>query len=291
MEFIARHKKAFIIAMTCLCLAAAMATAKAKPQALADAAGLVVSPLQGAFSSFGYWIDDRISFLASLEHLHRDNIELKRQNAELLEENQKLEFMKEENKRLTELLEVDQLYADYPKVGARIIGHGSNDWFDMFTINKGADQGIKPGMIAIAPGGAVGVVSSCASGTSSVRTLMDEFLQISAQTTRTKEFGFVKGDSALMRQGLCRMDFLNGNDAELLQNDTIVTSQFSVYYPAGVSIGKIVDIIADASGKHAVIEPAVDLSGLETILIVTQEFKEESEAGAPSSSPAADGRS
>ncbi|MDR2750757.1 MAG: rod shape-determining protein MreC, partial [Clostridiales bacterium] len=139
METLSKHKKAFIIGMCLLCAVLAFSTIRSKPAFLADFANFFVMPMQSAFSEAGNWIDDRISFVASLEHLYAENRELREQNAALLEENQRLGFMKDENQKLSELLAVDQLYADYPKVGARIIGHGVNDWYDMYTIDKGTN--------------------------------------------------------------------------------------------------------------------------------------------------------
>ena len=88
--------------------------------------------------------------------------------------------------------------------------------------------------------------------------------------------GFVKGNGELMRQGLCRMDYID-IDAQIMPGDEILTSPLSAFYPPGIIIGRVKEVALDSNGltKHAIIEPSVSLTHLDTLLIITQAFNTE----------------
>jgi rod shape-determining protein MreC len=174
------------------------------------------------------------------------------------------------------LLNIANQYGEYPTEGAKIIGKDPSDWYDEYTINKGSKGGIKANMVALAEGGLMGIVKDCNAYDSTVISLIDSRSSITAQCSRTGDMGFVKGDSELMRQGLCRMDYID-IDAEILAGDEILTSPLSTYYPSGITIGRVKEVAMDTNGltKHAIIEPSVSLTHLDTLLIITQVFDTE----------------
>ncbi|MFQ9393628.1 MAG: rod shape-determining protein MreC [Lachnospiraceae bacterium] len=55
-------------------------------------------------------------------------------------------------------LELSAQY-DYDKVGARVIARDSDNWFNVFTIDKGSDDGIEVNNNVISNGGLVGIVT------------------------------------------------------------------------------------------------------------------------------------
>lgn len=77
----------------------------------------------------------------------------------LTEENSQLVQDKEELTRLRELYDLDQQYTDYEKVGARVIAKESGNWFQLFTIDKGSNDGIQKDANVISGGGLVGIVA------------------------------------------------------------------------------------------------------------------------------------
>lgn len=60
-------------------------------------------------------------------------------------------------------------------------------------------------------------------------------------------------------------------NADLLPGDTIVTSGFSGYHPSGLIIGTIEEVQMDPGGltKLATINPAVDFTHLEEVMVIT----------------------
>ncbi|MBQ8733455.1 MAG: rod shape-determining protein MreC, partial [Anaerotignum sp.] len=69
--------------------------------------------------------------------------------------------------------------------------------------------------------------------------------------------------------GLCIMEYIDAQ-ADIMVGDEIVTSHLSDIYPAGLAIGKVLELETDTNGltKYAVIQPYVDLKHLDTILVI-----------------------
>jgi len=271
MDFLRRHSRAFIFIMTAICLVSVIATALArrKPVFLYNAVTFAVSPLQRAVTGVSWWFEDKVNFLTQMDSYRSENETLKKRNAELEEEIKRLQLMELESIKLSELYMIDQKYPQYVKTGAEIIAADPSDWVDAYTVNKGTDDGIAPYMAVLGPGGLFGMVTESSAVTSTIISLLDDRSSISAKSVRTEDRGFVKGASELIRQGLCRMDFIEP-DAKIMVGDEIITSSMSAFYPAGLTIGIVTEIIPDPNGltMYAVIEPSVDMSRLETVLII-----------------------
>ena len=58
--------------------------------------------------------------------------------------------------------------------------------------------------------------------------------------------------------------------AELIQGDTVITSGLGGIYRRGIFIGTVKEIVttSNVTDRYAVIEPAVDFSKLETVLVI-----------------------
>ena len=282
MEFFRKRKKIIILVMSALCLAAAVITSNTdiRMSAVRNAAGFIIVPAQGALAAAARWSGERIDFFVSMNSLHEENKLLRDQNEELKLEINRLKRADTENQNLTGLLELDREYAQYQKTGVKIISKDPSDWYDAYTINKGSNGGLSVNMVALAPGGLMGIITECGPDYSVVRSIIDDRSSIASQCSRTGDMGFVKGDSILMREGLCSMEYIDAA-AEILEGDEITTSPLSAYYPAGITIGRVTEIVTDPNGltKRAVIRPTVSLYRLETLLIVTDPVY--AETGAP----------
>lgn len=54
--------------------------------------------------------------------------------------------------RLQDLYKLDKDYSTYKKIAARVIGKDTGNYFNLFTIDKGSDDGIKVDMNVISGG-------------------------------------------------------------------------------------------------------------------------------------------
>ena len=236
---------------------------------LESAIGVVVTPFQDLTTGISSWVDETITASRNKADLKEENTELKNQIADLLEENRRLAMYEAENAKLSALLKIAQRYPDYESVGANVIAKDPGVWYDGFTIDKGTTSDISANMVLIAPEGLVGKVLESGATFSKAQSILDSRSSVPAMSMRTGDLGVVKGNYTLSADGLCIMEYIDAQ-AEIMVGDEIVTSHLSDIYPAGLAIGKVLELETDTNGltKYAVIEPYVDLKHLDTILVI-----------------------
>ena len=236
---------------------------------LESAIGVVVTPFQDLTTGITSWVDETITEYRNKTDLKEENTELKNQIASLLEENRRLAMYESENAKLSALLKIAQRYPTYESIGATIIAKDPGVWYDGFTIDKGTTSEVSANMVLIAPEGLVGKVLESGMTFSKAQSILDSRSSVPAMSTRTGDLGVVKGNYTLSADGLCMMEYIDAQ-AEIMVGDEIVTSHLSDIYPAGLPIGKVLELETDTSGltKYAVIQPYVDLKHLDTILVI-----------------------
>ncbi len=275
MEFLSRHKRAFIIIMTLICLLSIILslTIRDKPTFLENILGYVVTPVQQFATGVGDWFGDKFSYFKNIDELEAENQSLRDELESLKADNRRYRLVQAENTKLSELLKMDKRYPDYPKQGAQIIAKDSSNWFDTYLINKGENDGVLKHMVVLGAGGLAGQIMESGSNYAKVLSILDDTSKISAMSLRSEDVGIVKGDRTLMKEGLCRMDYVD-NNAQILEGDEIVTSPLSDIFPAGLTIGTVKEVRSDANGftKYAIIQPAVNFKNIDSFLIVTEKF-------------------
>jgi rod shape-determining protein MreC len=242
------------------------------PTFIENAMGFVITPAQRLASDAGRWASGKLSALANLAELERRSTELERLNEQLMTDHWRLSILEKENERLTALLEIDQKYANYPKVGAVIIASDMGNWYNRFTIDKGTDSGLKRNMVVLGTAGLVGLIEETGRNYSKVISLIDTSSSISAKSIRSDDIGFVRGDFELIDQGFVRMERID-IDAQIMLGDEIITSNLSDIFPPGITIGIVKEIHPNPDGltKFAIVEPVEDFKRLNTVLVIINE--------------------
>lgn len=288
-EFFLKHKKHIISAgIVLLVLVTVIASGKKLNATLLESAiGVVVTPFQDLTTGISSWVDETVTSARSKTDLKEENEDLKNQIAQLMEENRRLSMYEEENAKLSSLLKIAQRYPNYESVGAKIIAKDPGVWYNNFIIDKGTSSHISANMVLIAPQGLVGKVLESGATFSKAQSILDSRSSVPAKSVRTGDLGVVKGDYTLSNNGLCKMEYIDG-DAEIMAGDEIVTSHLSDIYPEGLAIGKVLEIETDTNGltKYAVIEPYVDLKHLDTILIIDKNNAPAGKTAAPAAETA-----
>ena len=282
MDFFRNYKKQiFRLAAIILAILAFVTVGKKTNATVFDNVfGVVITPVQDAVTSITGWFGDTFNSIRSENDLKSENAELKARIELLQQENSRLALYEEENKRLTELLEIKQKFAAYTTTGANITAKDPGSWYDSFVIDKGTASGLKADMPLTAEGGLVGHIYETGLTYSKAISIIDSRSAVSAMNLRTMDIGVVKGDYTLMNSGLCLMEYISA-DADIVEGDEIVTSHLSDIYPEGITIGHVREVYFDSNGltKYAVIEPSVDFKHLKTVLVIADT---EPKAEAPS---------
>lgn len=265
--------KYLLFVLTCLCtvLMALTFSTDVFSQPLNTAVGYVVVPFQQGISKAGSWLAGRKDELVQIRKLLEENVRLQQQLDEVLLENTRLQQEKSELSRLRELYLLDSQYDEYHKVGARIIARDSGNWYSVFTIDKGADDGLRTDMNVIASGGLVGRISEVGPNWARVTSVISDNSNVSAMTLNSSDTMTVTGDLKTMHDGVIRFSQLIDSQNGVAVGDKVVTSHISDKYLPNILIGTIHTINRDSNNltKSGYLIPAVDFEHLEEVLVIT----------------------
>lgn len=242
--------------------------------------GYCVVPFEKGIGRMGSWLANRSDELKAIRSLLDENESLKEQVAQLTEENTILQQDKYELNKLRELLSLDEQYGEYEKIGARIISRDSGNWYSVFIIDKGTDDGIGVDMNVIAGGGLVGRVTAVGPNWARVTAIISDNSNVSAMTITTEDNLIVSGDLKLMSEGVISFSQLVDSNDQVSEGDKIVTSNISDKYLPNILIGYLHTINRDNNNitKSGYITPAVDFEHLSEVLVITdlkQQIEEE----------------
>lgn len=233
--------------------------------------GYVIVPFQQGIGKAGEWLAGRSDELKQIRSLLEENARLKEEIAQLTEENTLLQQDKYELNKLRELFALDAQYSSYHKVGARIIGRDSGNWYSVFIIDKGEDDGLAVDMNVIAGGGLVGRITSVGPNWSKVTAIISDNSNVSAMTLSTETNMTVTGDLKLMAEGYISFGKMMDSQNQVKEGDKVVTSNISDKYLPNILIGYISSIERDANNltKSGRLVPAVDFAHLGEVLVIT----------------------
>lgn len=168
-------------------------------------------------------------------NLRSQNEELTNQIADLRTQ---LEFLKKKQNQEIIVNPVDSV--SYNFISAKIINNSTRNLKNHLTINKGAKQGVKPGMGVIGGGGIVGKIKYVSKNFSVVISLLHIDQLISAKIPGKVEFGSVNWDG--IDPGYANLLYVPRH-VQLSPGDTVFTSGYGGIYPTDLKIGVLHDII------------------------------------------------
>lgn len=174
----------------------------------------------------------------------KEYFSLRNINAELAEENAQLRTKLEQRNQSLYTLEVreiedEEIINRFSYVSAKVINNSVERFKNYITIDKGSQDGIKPGMAVISSAGAVGKVKSVSEHYSVLISLLNTDEYTSSVIKRTNHFGSVNWDG---RDPLySQLNFIPRH-ANPVVGDSVVTSGFNAVFPEGVLVGIIEEV-------------------------------------------------
>lgn len=259
-----------ILTGLCIVLMAVTFTTDLFTGVVADFSGYVTVPFQKGISQAGGFLSERSRELVQIRDLLEQNKELQKQIDALIIENNNLTQEKYELNNLRALYQLDQEYAQYEKVGARVIGKDTGNWFNTFIIDKGSDDGIAVNMNVMAGSGLVGIVTEVGANWAKVTAIIDDSSNVSGMILATGDKLMVSGDLELMSQNIIRFSKLIDSAEKVNEGDKVVTSNISDKYLPGLLIGYITSMDSDANNltHSGTITPAVDFEHIDEVLVI-----------------------
>lgn len=267
------HPKILYMCMAILCVILVLVSFKFSDQlsSVKTVVGNVMTPMQKGINTVGHFISDKFDLISSKQSLLDENKQLKQKLDEMSYNNKILIGENSELENYRELYKLDKKYPDYPKVAATVISRDGNNWFRVFTIDKGTEDGVEVDMNVISGNGLVGIVSEAGKHYAKVRSIIDDKSNVSAMFESSGETCIVKGNMESINSGYIDVEMIS-NTAKIKDGEEVITSHVSDKFLQGLSIGYVKDVTSDASSlsQTAHLTPAVNFDQLEYVLVITQ---------------------
>lgn len=257
------------LAVICFILLFFSVIFESKFTALKKVTSTIITPMQAGINEIGTSIYNDVTNRKTKSELMEENKELSAKLDEFSAQIKEYEQKNYELKRLQELLDLQEQYADYNTIGARVIATDSTNWFSTFIIDKGTKDGVKVGCNILADGGLAGIVTEVGDDYAKVRSIIDDNSNVSATISGNETLCTVSGDLKSIDDGYINVGYINKAE-EIDEHAELVTSHVSDKFLPGLLIGYITEIELDANNltKSAKCIPVVDFRNLQEVLVV-----------------------
>lgn len=253
--------KEYLVLLFLLIVGLIVLSANQKP-----AAKKASSAFYGFFANFSSIISDALD----IAKYKSENSSLRKTNAEMMLEINKLRQYGIENSELKDLLGIkDTLH--YPILPASVVSKSLSRSQGTFTLNVGKKDSVRAGMPVINEFGLVGIVYSTSSNYSIVRTLENLDLSLTVKDERSRVDGIMKWNGA----NLVIINVPKTYDIE--PGDRIITSDISSIVAMPVPVGVVVGLNNVETGIFNVvkIKPFVNYVTTENVFVIKVVEKKE----------------
>ena len=209
----------------------------------------------------GAWAD-----YVDLRHVRQQDQDMKKQLSQLRLERAAISEDAVEAKRLRTLLDFRQHYIQ-ATVAAQVIGSSGSDQTRMLVLDKGSNDGLKPGMPVITPDGVVGKLRDVFPATSQLMLLNDPTSGAGVLLQSTRIRAILRGSP----QGSLVITNLTP-DERIKPGEKVLTSGGDQVFPRGLAVGTIESVKLDPDHQPytlITLKAAANLFQLEDVLIVT----------------------
>jgi rod shape-determining protein MreC len=229
----------------------------------------VVTPLVSAQT----WLASRYQAIQNLVSAPQDLTRLRQRNTELEAEVSRLESQiidlqqqLSETRILSALVDFARVHPENRYLAASVIGRDPSPFLQYVIINRGSDDGLRRGMPVVTQQGLVGRISKVTAGAATVQLISDAASKVNVRIEPSRAQALLQGQIT----GEVSLDMIP-QAAKVQVGDLVLTSGLGGNYPDNILIGQITgvrrrdyDIFQQAS-----VQPVVDFSQLEIVLVIT----------------------
>lgn len=223
-------------------------------------------PLERALTALGNATNAMLTPGPSVEASRRETEALRAANAALEAENARLAELERQNAFLLAALGFKQRYPALSFRAAEVVSREPTNLTQALMIDRGRDDGVRPGLIVVTPRGVVGQITETTGRSATVLLLTDRRSSVDARTQQSDVRGLVSG---LGRPDLLLMRYVRQGDF-LYQRERVVTSGLGGLFPPGLPLGYVSYVRrrdVDAF-QEAYVEPAANLDRIDRVLVV-----------------------
>jgi rod shape-determining protein MreC len=229
-------------------------------------ANALVSPPQRAVESSKTGVGSIWDNYFALRHVRQENKDLQATVDRLRLEQAALLEDARQGQRLQGMLGFQEKYL-YKTTIAQVIGTSGSDQSQVFTIDKGRDDGLKRDMAVITAEGIVGKVREVFRHTAQVLEINDQSSGAGVILEDTRIRGILRGNAQGQPQVVGIL-----SDNRIKPGEKVLTAGGDEIFPRGLPVGTVEKVVSDPDRDgfiRVVVKPAAHLDRLDEVLVIT----------------------
>jgi len=188
--------------------------------------------------------------------------------------------IEELQKEVTELkaaLDLNATLSEYTYINATVVNRNIGYWYNNLTIDKGSKNGVKKGDAVITNNGLIGKIINVSNFSSTVKLLTSDEIsnKISIKIDSNDEYlyglltGYDKENKVYKIEGITNSDGIE-------EGDLVTTTGLTDYFPSGIIIGKVFEVVKDEYDLDSVVEvkPSVEFENISIVTILNRKAEE-----------------
>lgn len=237
----------------------------------------VITPIQTGFSSVVDWVVDYLYKLKLRARIELEYNNLKQENEQLIYDAMLVEELQHKLSVYENLYDEISANESMNPLVATVIGRESGNYFSVFTINKGLNDGVEDYMAVTMDGALVGYTYNVTATKATVRTIIDSEASIAGLISSSRDQGTIRGTLGVDGTALCRMYYLPEDNLPR-PGDMVVTSGVGMSFPKGIPIGTVRESTRgmESNKQFVVVEPQADFQHIEYVIVLR--YQPEAEA-------------
>jgi len=172
---------------------------------------------------------------------------------------------------------VDSALRQYRFIMAHVINNSIARSNNFITIDRGESDGVRPEMGVVDQNGVVGIVNVTGPHTARLISVLNSDLRLSCKVKGSDAFGSLVWDGKSPRRALLGE---MPRHVEFALGDTVITSGYSVVFPEGIPVGRVVGHKRDDDDNFysLSVELFTDFATLSTVRVIENFSKDEIES-------------
>ncbi len=219
------------------------------------------------------WVSQRYMAIYDFLTVPRDVASLQQRNSSLESENARLQAQLIELQQQIDQQKFESALLGYEKdhtenryQAAEVIGRDPSPFLRYIIVRGGSDNGIRHGMPVVTEQGLVGRIAEVNAGASSVQLITDPSSAVNVHMQSVQKEAIMTGSVT----GDLSLDMVP-KDIKIPTGEVILTSGLGGLFPANLMIGQVVSVHQKQNElfQTASVQPVVDFSSVQMVLIIT----------------------
>ena len=234
-----------------------------------NAVSSAVAPVQTGFSGIVDWVVDYLYQLKLRSRIELEYNNIKQENEQLIYDAMLVEELQHKLSVYENLYDEISANESMNPLVATVIGRDSGNYFSVFTINKGSNDGVQDYMAVTMDGALVGYTYNVSPTKSTVRTIIDSEASIAGLISSSRDQGTIRGTLGVDGTALCRMYYLPEDNLPR-PGDLVVTSGVGMSFPKGIPIGTVKESTRgmESNKQFVVVSPQADFQHIEYVIVL-----------------------